>query len=271
MAIKLIATDMDGTLLNDRKDLSKGALEAIRAANKLGVKVVLATGRPINGVKRYLDEIGIDGADEYILTYNGAFVQNLAEEPIIEHPLAFDDFLKMNYLASLHGVNIHFETLHHFYTPNLDLNKYLILESHLTNMPIRIRSEKQIPHNIVISKIMFTADEAVISQLEADFPKDFYEKYQVTRSEPFFLEINNNQASKGKSVAELARKLGIEANEVMVLGDQGNDLSMFEQEGFFKVAVGNAIDDLKNRADYISKTNEEGGFAHAVQKFVLDK
>lgn len=89
MTIKLIATDMDGTLLTDQKEISPAALAAIAAARAKGVKVVLATGRPLPGVARYVQQLGLSGEDEYVLTYNGAFVQNLAGNPVIEHPLGY--------------------------------------------------------------------------------------------------------------------------------------------------------------------------------------
>ena len=270
MTIKLIATDMDGTLLDDQKELSKGALAAIETAKDQGIKVVLATGRPMKGVQSYLDQLNMAGKNQYVLTYNGAFVQNTAGDPVISHPLGYDDFLKFEKLADEYKMMLHFETMHHFYTTNTDLNRYIAMESFATDTPIRVRTAEQIRRDIVIGKIMITADPADMTEFKKQMDTKYFEDYQITMSEEFFLEINSNKASKGTSIGQLADKLGINHDEVMIFGDQGNDLSMFKQDEFVKVAMGNAIDDLKSRADYVTKTNEEGGFAHAVRKFALN-
>lgn len=271
MAIKLIATDMDGTLLNDQKEISSANLAAIKAADQAGVKTVLATGRPLNGVKKYVKEMGISGPNEYVLTFNGAYVQDLAGGVVVEHALKYDDFLQWDYLTNLYNSYVHFETLNHFYTPDLDLNPYMTAESFLTEMPIRIRSPKEIRQDIKISKIMVTDHPAQLNEFIKKVPAEMYEKYQITQSEEFFLEINNKEASKGRSLLELAQKLGLKPSEVMILGDQGNDLSMFEQPDFFKVAMGNAIQVIKDHANEITGTNQENGFAQAVEKYVLKK
>lgn len=271
MAIKLIATDMDGTLLNDQKEISQENLAAIKAADKLGIKTVLATGRPLNGVKRYIKEMGITGPEEYVLTYNGAYVQDLAGGVVVEHTLGYQDFLKWDYLTNLYETYVHFETLHHFYTPNVNLNTYMTAESFLTDMPIRIRSPRELTEDIKISKIMVTDHPEALNKFIEKVPQNLYDEYQITQSEDFFLEVNNKQASKGKSLLELSQKLGLKPDEVMILGDQGNDLPMFEQPGFLKVAMGNAIPTIKDHADFVTATNQESGFAKAVNKFALKK
>lgn len=269
MTIKLIATDMDGTLLTDQKEISPAALAAIAAARAKGVKVVLATGRPLPGVARYVQQLGLSGEDEYVLTYNGAFVQNLAGNPVIEHPLGYQDFSRWNELAVQNQTYLHFETLNHFYTPNADMNLYISMESFLTHMPIRYRRPEQIPTGIEISKIMITDEPSKLTQFIKQVPASMYEDYQLTQSEDFFFEINSKAASKGTGVLELAQKLGIAPDEVMILGDQGNDLSMFKQPDFLKVAMGNAIPMIKEHATYVTATNEDDGFAKAVRKFAL--
>ena len=269
MTIKLIATDMDGTLLNDQKQITPAALEAIAAARAQGIKVVLATGRPLPGVQNYVQQLGLSGSDEYVLTYNGAFVQNLAGNPVIEHPLGYNDFLRWNELAVKHSTYIHFETLNHFYTPNADMNLYISMESFLTRMPIRYRKPEQISAAIEISKIMITDEPAKLTEFIEQVPETFHNDYQLTQSEDFFYEVNSKTASKGTSVLELAENLGIAPNEVMILGDQGNDLSMFKQKDFVRVAMGNAIDMIKDHATYVTDSNEDDGFAKAVRKYAL--
>ena len=83
------------------------------------------------------------------------------------------------------------------------------------------------------------------------------------------LEINKHEASKGKGIHQLAQKLGIKDSEVMIFGDQGNDMSMFHNTDFKKIAMGNAIDEIKDKADFVTKTNDEAGIAYAIDKFIF--
>lgn len=269
MTIKLIATDMDGTLLNDVKEISPRNLVAIKEANQRGIKTVLATGRPIKGVQKYIEQLGLTGPDEFVLTYNGAYVQNLNGEVLVEHTLEYADFLKWDYLTNLYRSNVHAETLHHFYTTSQNLNQFITAESFLTEMPIRVRTARELDPQIKISKLMVTDFPEFLNEFIKKVPEKYFNEYQISQSEDFFLEINNKQASKGCGVYELAAKLNIKPEEVMILGDQGNDLSMFKQPEFLKVAMGNAVDMIKEHADQITATNQEDGFAQAVEKYAL--
>ncbi len=85
------------------------------------------------------------------------------------------------------------------------------------------------------------------------------------------IEVNNLVASKGLAIHQLAHRLGFHENEVVVFGDQGNDLSMFENNNFYKVAMGNAISDLKERADLITKDHDDDGIAYALKKIITSQ
>ena len=95
--------------------------------------------------------------------------------------------------------------------------------------------------------------------------------YAKKRSEKAFFayKINKKAASKSNGIHELAQKLGIKDDEVMIFGDQGNDMSMFENFDFKKIAMGNAIEAIKEKADFVTKTNDEAGIAYAINKFVF--
>lgn len=105
MAIKLIAIDIDGTLLNEHNQLAKATITAISKARQTGIKVVLCTGRPLSGVQPYLDQLNISGADEYAITFNGAMAQNLDGKVIAHQTLTYDDFLQTEMIARKLGVH----------------------------------------------------------------------------------------------------------------------------------------------------------------------
>lgn len=98
---------------------------------------------------------------------------------------------------------------------------------------------------------------------------EYYDRFTVVRSAPFFLEILNSETvAKGNGVSMLANYLGIKPEEVICVGDASNDVHMLEYAGL-SVAMGNAFDDIKAIADYVTHTNEEDGVAHVIEKFIL--
>ena len=101
-------------------------------------------------------------------------------------------------------------------------------------------------------------------------PKEVYEKYTVVKSAPFFLEFMNKKVNKGVGVELLAKHLNIKQEEIITMGDAGNDLHMIEYAGM-GIAMGNATNDIKTIANYITESNNEDGVAKAIEKFVLKK
>ncbi len=125
-----------------------------------------------------------------------------------------------------------------------------------------------IDKNTTIVKIMFVDPEEKLNKVIELLPKELYDKYTIVRSAPFFLEFLNKKVNKGFGVRLLAEKLGIKPSEVICIGDAENDIHMIEFAGL-GVAMGNAFPEVKKKADYVTKTNEEDGVAHVIKKFVL--
>ncbi|MCH5463068.1 sugar-phosphatase [Lactobacillus sp. LC28-10] len=268
MAIKLIAIDIDGTLVTDNKELTQHTIDTITKARQKGIKVVLCTGRPITGVQQYLNPLDISGDDEYVVTFNGSLAQTIAGTPIVSHNITLEDYIDLETLARKSNIHFHMETLDHIYTANRDISPYTIAESFIVRMPIRYRTPEEITDELTISKGMFIDEPQKLSAFIESFPADLKERFYVVQSEPYFFEAMNKKASKGNAIAELATKLGFTADEVMALGDQGNDLTMVKYAGT-GVAMGNAIDEVKAAAQFITQTNEEDGVAYAIEKFAL--
>ncbi len=268
MAIKLIAIDIDGTLVNDRKQLTQHTIDTVTKARQKGIKVVLCTGRPITGVSQYLKPLDIQGDDEYVVTFNGSLAQTISGTPIVSHNITLEDYIDLEAIARKANIHFHMETLDHIYTANRDISPYTVAEAFLVQMPIRFRMPEEITDDLTISKGMFVDDPKLLSAFIKDFPEELKERFYVVQSEPYFYEAMNKQASKGNAIAELATKLGFASDEVMAIGDQGNDLTMVKFAGT-GVAMGNAIDEVKATAQFVTKTNEEDGVAYAIEKFAL--
>lgn len=271
MAIKLIAIDIDGTLLNEKNELAPATIEAVKAATEKGIQVVLCTGRPLTGAAHYLKKLGLADNDEhYVITFNGSLVQSTSGNVLLRHTLTYDDFIDIEALSRKLNVHFHSETDQYIYTANKNISPYTIGEAYLVRMPIRYRDVGEMSRDLSISKGMIIDDPALISRIVKDheIPSEFYDRFYIVQSEPFFLEIMNKNASKGNALDGLCQELGLQADEVMALGDQGNDLTMIKFAGT-GVAMGNATPEVKAAANEITLTNAEDGVAAAIQKFAL--
>ncbi|HGJ6685118.1 TPA: HAD-IIB family hydrolase [Streptococcus pneumoniae] len=250
MSIKLIAVDIDGTLVNSQKEITPEVFSAIQDAKEAGVKVVIATGRPIAGVAKLLDDLQLRDEGDYVVTFNGALVQETATgHEIISESLTYEDYLDMEFLSRKLGVHMHAITKDGIYTANRNIGKYTVHESTLVSMPIFYRTPEEMAG---IEKI----------------PAEFYERYSINKSAPFYLELLTKNVDKGSAITHLAEKLGLTKDETMAIGDEENDRAMLEVVGN-PVVMENGNPEIKKIAKYITKTNDESGVAHAIRTWVL--
>ncbi len=263
---KLIAIDMDGTLLTEEKTISPKTKEVIERASKDGVKVVLASGRPVEGLLRYLDELGLNTDHDYVMSFNGSVVQNVGTREILcKNILSGADLDKLYKLSKEIGVNIHAFIPQGCITPVM--NEYTQLEGRINKIPVHEADYSEISMDEEVIKIMFIDPEEVLEAAIPKIPASIYEEYEVVRSAPYFLEFLNKNTGKGKAVSALAEKLGIKQEEVMCIGDANNDLEMIEWAGM-GVAMENGFSEVKEKANFVTKSNEEDGVAYAISKFL---
>lgn len=266
---KLIAVDMDGTLLREDKTVSERTKVAIQMAHEQGVKVVLASGRPIEGLNRYLEELGLCTEEDYVLSYNGSVVQNVGtREVIAKSVLKGTDLMNLYEIAKQLNVNIHAFSKDGCITPKM--SEYSQLEGRINGIPVHEVDYSKISADEDIVKIMLIDPVEILEEAIKKLPQDIYEKYTVVRSAPYFLEFLNKKSGKATGVQALAEHLDIKREEIICIGDAGNDLDMIEYAGL-GVAMGNAFEEVKKAADYITATNEEDGVAKVIEKFVAMK
>ncbi|AWW98483.1 Cof-type HAD-IIB family hydrolase [Oenococcus oeni] len=271
MSIKLVAIDVDATLLNSRNELTKHTIDTLKEAIAMGTKIVITSGRPLPGTEPYYAKLGIDKKDDqYAINYNGATIRTTSGRMISEATLTIKDYKDIYSLANKIGVKIQAETADCIYTPYLSAPKYTKYEQKLTNAKIRHVRMQDLKKSDVIAKIMFIDEPEIISRVKKELPAWVYDRFNVVPSSPVYIEFIDKKVSKGNAVRTLAEKLGIDISQVMAIGDQGNDLSMIEAVGV-GVAMGNGIDDLKSIAQFVTKSNDEDGVAYAVEKFLLNK
>jgi len=267
--IELVAIDMDGTLLDPAHKLTPRVKQAIAEARALGVHIVLTSGRPVPGLAPFLQELDIEGDDDYCIACNGGLVQRIGtRETVVEYPLSFDDFVYCEQVAR--EVGVHFQALdaQRMYTPNQDISIYTVADSHLSRMPLSYRRVADMDPGMSFIKLMMIDEPEVLDAAIARLPAALTERFAVLKSAPFFLEVFDRRAGKGPSLQKLAEHLGIDRANVMAIGDQENDLTMLRYAGT-SVAMGNAIDAVKAVARFETASNSEDGVAQAIERFVL--
>jgi len=267
--IELVAIDMDGTLLDPAHRLTPRAKAAIAQARALGVHIVLTSGRPVSGLAPFLAELGIGGDDDYCIACNGGLVRRIGTgENVAEFPLSFDDFLYCEQVAR--AIGVHFQALdgQRLYTPNQDISRYTVIDSHLSHVPLSYRRVDDMDRTMSFIKLMMIDEPEVLDAAIAHLPAALTERFAVLKSAPFFLEVFDRRAGKGPSLQKLAEHLRIDRANVMAIGDQENDLTMLQFAGT-SVAMGNAIDAVKAVARFETTTNAEEGVARAIETHVL--
>ncbi|WP_216782685.1 sugar-phosphatase [Candidatus Profftia tarda] len=271
MSIKLIAIDLDGTLLNNDLMITPGVKESILSAIAHGVHILLATGRPFIGAKKYLQELELNKAGCYCLCNNGALIVHADNgRPLFETLLDHNDYL---YLESLsHRVGAHFHAFDYdkLYTANRDISKYTIYESFITGIPLHFCPSNEMDKKIRFPKVMMIDQPEVLDAAIDLIPKEIYKLYTIMKSSPYFLEILNKEADKGKGLSRIARYLNISHENVMSIGDHENDLAMIKYAGI-GVAMGNAEYVIKEAAQFVTNNNQEDGVMIAINKLLFHK
>ena len=275
MDIKLIALDMDGTLLNEKKELTPRTRNALERCIAQGILVVPAAGRIRSGIPR--EVTGIPGI-RYAVTVNGAVVVDVEQETVIaEAKLSWEKAVGILETVSRYPVmydcyidgfgKIEPRFFRHLDRYGIAPNLWPLIKSTREETGDLIAYVRDNRKNV--DKInLFFSDLELREQLRGILKQD--PAVCVSSAVYNNLEINDAQATKGCGLSALAAHLGIDVSQIMAFGDGENDQTMIEAAGF-GVAMGNAVDSLKAAADYVTLTNDEDGVAAAIEKFIFNK
>ncbi|MBB6624719.1 HAD family phosphatase [Clostridium gasigenes] len=264
---KLIAIDMDGTLLNSDGVISKGNKEAIKKAIEKGVKVVITSGRGLKGLDKFLDEVNLRGENEYLIANNGGTIYRTSDFECISYKgLRGRDLVKAHNLSREFGLNMIAYTHEGSIAP--EENEFTRFETEYVGTTVKIIDiNTDVKDEDEITKILFSQSEELLTKKILEIPKEFYKKYNVVKTMPVILEVMDKNCNKGYGVKILADKLGIKKEEIICIGDQANDIEMITYAGL-GIAMGNAIEELKNISQYVTLDNDNDGVAKAIEKFI---
>jgi Cof subfamily protein (haloacid dehalogenase superfamily) len=268
--IKIVTIDLDGTLFDPKKNVSTENRIAINKCKELGVKIVIATGRPISGVKPLLIDLGLNTNDDYVILYNGAKIINCGtNECIYSSNIRGKDVKELYEESKKLGVFFHaFRIDGELITPMH--NPYTDVEAKINNVKDNYHDIISLNDDDLFLKAMMVGDELDINRIMNEVDKKFVERYSMLRSSKIFLEFLDKKTSKGEALKSLAKYLNISMDDTMAIGDAGNDIPMIK-EAKIGVAMENAFPEVLASADYVTASNRESGVAKALNKFIIEK
>ena len=276
--IKLIAIDLDGTLLNRKGQIDEPTAKAVRKATKQGTVIVISTGRPIEEVpEEQLNGIGV----RYVVALNGAAVYKMPEgKCICQRPMPaelasalIDELSALEVYPDVFAAQMEYglgdreEMLDRLPLPS-DIRNYIRTHSFfIPNLPHFIRRRNMDILKISVSFIR-TRDGSVLDYEEAEKILENYDRLSVTSGGEHNLEITGQDVTKGSSMDLLLEEESVAWDEVMAIGDSKNDLDMITRSGL-GIAMSNGSEVLKHHADYVVASNADNGVAEAITLFAL--
>ncbi|MCM1567838.1 MAG: Cof-type HAD-IIB family hydrolase [Roseburia sp.] len=265
---KVLVLDIDGTLTNSRKQITPATKEAIRNILLQGHKVILASGRPTPGMRRYEKELELERYGGYLLSFNGGrIIESRTGEIVYQRLLSLTMLPSLYAFAKQHGCGLitYFgEQVISAFEPD----QYIQLEARINGMPVKVVQNFKEYVDFDINKCLVTVNEEQAPAIEEALRGKYKDAASVYRSEPFFIEIMPRNVDKASSLAHMLEILGIPRENAICCGDGFNDISMIKYAGV-GVAMGNAQPAVKEAADYVTGANDEDGLVEVIDKFII--
>ena len=267
----IIALDLDGTLTNSEKIITPRTFDALMKAQREGVRLVLASGRPTFGIAALANQLQLADYGGYVLSYNGGRIIDWCEKTVI-----FSQVVDQKLVPILYEFAEKAQLPIVTYLPEAILaskneGEYLAEEARINGMPVVV-AQNFVEEAMQISggstKFLIPGDPELLIQLESEMKAALSEQMEVFRSAPFFLELPPKGIDKAQSLQRLLTHLGLERESLMAFGDGFNDLSMIQFAGQ-GVAMANAVEEVKSIADFVTTSNEEDGIAHALEQLLF--
>ena len=262
--IRLLIADVDGTLVTQEKVLTPRAVDAVKRLRNAGIAFSITSGRPPLGMKMLIEPLGLT---EPIAAFNGG---------VFVHPnlsLMTQSFVPAHTAAKVIDMIDHHGLGCWVYTDRdwmvLDANApHVAREQWTIKFPPMVVPEFK-SHLDHVAKIVGVSDDrAAVARCEADVQSECGSHVSAARSQPYYLDVTHPDANKGHVVAVLSQVLSVPPEQIATIGDMPNDVLMFVKSGM-SIAMGNASREVQNEARFVTRSNEEEGFANAIERFIL--
>lgn len=288
---KALVLDIDGTLTNSKKEITPKTAAAIKHVMEMGHAVILASGRPTPGMKRYEQELELAKFGGYLLSFNGARVKDCSNGDVIYQrtlpagiPQEIYEFAKeketgmISYYISgnkkereLQGGYLDRKGIDpdgDYVVSAFDPDEYVLLEARINTMDVITVYDFPQFINYPVNKVLLTAPGMLAAGYEKELQAKYGDSLSIYRSEEFFLEVMPKNVSKAETLDGMLGKIGVKRMNTVCCGDGFNDISMINYAGV-GVAMANAKEEVKQAADFITGSNDEDGLVTVIEKFIL--
>lgn len=262
MDYQMLVLDLDGTLTNSRKEITEPTRKALIEIQEAGKHVVLASGRPINGVRPLAEKLELERFGGYMLSFNGARITQCSTGNVVYNRTLPQEVIQpiFEFACQYPGVDIATYDDNHVIS-GLAPNEYTKIESAINSMPIIQRSDFSSYVNLI------PGEPPVLEEMIPVLKEKYHSLLNIYRSEPYFLEIMPQNIDKAYSLQKLLSSIGLTADSMICCGDGFNDISMIEYAGL-GVAMENAQPIVKDTADFITKSNDDDGILYVINQFL---
>lgn len=268
----MLVLDIDGTLVGSDKTISEKTREAIIKAQQRGKIVAIASGRSIAGIRKTASNISLEQYGGYVIAYNGTTVVNCKTGECIYNQMVPKELVKPVYEAAKRvnaEIVVYNDNTKEMISGN-GLNEYIKIDAEACNVTINEVSDFVKAINFPFNKFLLSGKPEHMAEVEKIMAKEFGDRLNVFRSDPFYVELLPRYVDKGVAVEKLVKHLDIQREKVICIGDSYNDLPMLRFAGM-GVAMGNAQQEVKEMADYVTASNDEDGIVNVIDKFMTPK
>ena len=263
--IEVVLADVDGTLVTEQKVLTERAIQAVQGLKRAGIRFAITSGRPPRGMAMLTGPLAIETP---IAGFNGGVLVNPDMSVIEAKTIAPDVARKTIQLILDHKMDAWLYTadrwfIHDPKAPHVDRETWTVK---FDATVVETFSDADLDKAVKIVGV--SDDRALVEKAEKDAQQALGRSVSAARSQPYYLDVTHPEANKGTVVATLSKRLGVAPEAFATLGDQPNDVRMFEKSGF-SVAMGNAGDEVKGKASATTDSYNDEGFAKAIERFFL--
>jgi Cof subfamily protein (haloacid dehalogenase superfamily) len=262
--IRLVIADVDGTLVTQEKVLTARAISAVARLREANILFTLTSGRPPKGMKMLVDALNLS---EPIAAFNGGVVVNADYSVIASHSVTSDLATEVIRFIAEHGLDVWLYSTTEWYVRDSNA-PHVAREQWTVNFPPVVVSDFGTHLEHVVKIVGVSDDLQAVARCEKEMQVWGGARISAERSQPYYLDVTHPDANKGEVVHMLSQLLAIPPEQIATIGDMPNDVLMFTKSGM-SIAMGNASTEVQKAATYVTTSNEEEGFADAMERFVL--
>lgn len=271
MKYKLIVIDVDGTMLNSKRELTKRTVQTLRKVQQMGIRVALASGRPTYGILPLAKAIDLGVYDGFIISYNGAQVMEARTGQILfERRIDPQMVPYLEKKARKMGLTMAYYDGNEVVSTDIQ-NPHIVDEAEMNGMTLRQDEELSLSMDDWPAEVMLVSDdEEALTSLEQHMQRHLNGVMDTIHSNPYYLEIVGYQVGKSYAMSALVQKMGIGMDEVLAIGDGEADINMIQMAGT-GVAMANATEGVRRCADFTTLSNDQDGAALAIEKAIVQE